>query len=69
MAADPVRLDQELALLADLHRGSDPLLASLSAAIFLEDASDIVFSDPEIEAGVAASGVVDRVRTDDREGP
>ena len=32
MPIDPERLDQELAILADLHRESDPLLASLVAS-------------------------------------
>lgn len=62
MATEPERLEYELAILADLHRGSDFLLASLSAAIFVEDAAGIVLSDEEIEAGRLVPSVMDRVR-------
>lgn len=62
MATEPDHLNYELAILADLHLGSDPLLASLSAAMFIEDAAGIVLSDEEIEAGLLDPVVMDRLR-------
>lgn len=66
MPSDPERLRQELSILADLHSESDPLLASLGAAIFVEDADGVVFSDLEIEAGLDGPSAVARVTGDNR---
>ena len=58
-----------MAILAELHRESDPLLASLGIAIFLEEATDIVFTDREIEAGLVGPSVVARVTRSEGRGP
>ena len=40
---------------------ADPGLASLAAAIYLEDVADVTLTDAELEAGVLDRDVLDRI--------
>ena len=61
MPADHEQIARELAILVDLHRDADPGLASLAAAIYLEDVADVTLTDAELEAGVLDRDVLDRI--------
>ena len=61
MAPDRGVLARELAILASLHRQSDPVLASLVAALYLEDATGVVLSDSQRCAGGLSRSRCDRL--------
>jgi hypothetical protein len=62
-------VDRELAMLAGvLDAVRDPQLANLVAAIYMEDATDVVLSDEQIESGVLESWALDRLAEGQEQG-
>ena len=61
MPADRDQIARELTILIDSYRGADPLLASLAAAIYLEDVTGVTLTDAELAAGVPDVDVLDRI--------
>lgn len=55
---------REMALLVELAAGLDPVLATLGVAIYLEEATELVLSDEQIESGHISVGGLDQLLWD-----
>lgn len=55
---------REMALLVELAAGLDPVLATLGVAIYLEEATELVLSDEQIESGLIFGGGLDQLLWD-----